>query len=66
MVEIHRKLDRRRTWKRWFADALGNLSVNFITILLIAAMVTGYQALDHLSSQLGQVTGVVKPVAPPQ
>jgi hypothetical protein len=66
LIEIHRKLDQRRSWKRWFADSLGNLSVNFITILLIAGVVTGYQALDRLNKQLGEMTGVVKPALPPR
>jgi hypothetical protein len=64
LAELHRKLDQRRSWKRWLADAFGNLTINFITILLIAAAVTGYQALDRLNARLSQATGLVKPVEP--
>lgn len=66
LAEMQRKLDLRRGWRRWLADALGNLSVNFITILLIAAVVTGYRALDQLNAQLQQAAGVVTPAAPPR
>jgi uncharacterized SAM-dependent methyltransferase len=61
LADIRSKQDERRTWKGWVADSLGNLSVNFVTILLIAAAVTGYRALDQLNGHIGKATGVVAP-----
>jgi hypothetical protein len=58
LSDIRGKQDERRTWKGWVADSLGNLTVNFVTILLIAAAVTGYRALDQLNGHIGKVSGV--------
>jgi hypothetical protein len=43
---IRTKQDEKRTWRGWVADSLGNLAVNFVTILLIAGVVAGVTAID--------------------
>lgn len=43
---IRAKQDEKRTWRGWVADSLGNLAVNFVTILLIAGVVAGVSAID--------------------
>jgi hypothetical protein len=42
----------------WFRDVSANLSVNFLTILLIAALVFGYRLLDDWLNHLGTQTGI--------
>lgn len=51
---------------------MGNLAVNFLTILLIAAVIFGYRQFDQLTGSFGHHTGVLakespeKPVAAPE
>lgn len=56
---IQAKQNEKRTWKGWIADSLGNLAVNFLTILLIAGAVTGYKSMDAVTGNLGKQTGVL-------
>lgn len=62
----------KRTWKGWLTDLMGNLAVNFLTILLIAAVIFGYRQFDQLTGSFGHHTGVLakespeKPVAAPE
>ncbi|MDM5177446.1 hypothetical protein PO883_09610 [Massilia sp. DJPM01] len=42
----------------WFKDVSANLSVNVLTILLIAALVFGYRLLDNWLNHLSSETGV--------
>jgi len=46
---ISAKQDEKRTWRGWVADSLGNLAVNFVTILLIAGVVAGVTAIDSVT-----------------
>ncbi|NVD99340.1 hypothetical protein [Massilia sp. BJB1822] len=57
---ILKQLAAKRTFKGWLADSLGNLAVNFLTILLIASAVYGFRALDRFSSDFGRQTGVLR------
>jgi hypothetical protein len=58
----------KRTWKGWLTDLMGNLAVNFLTIILIAAVIYGYRQFDQLTGSFGHHTGVLadKPAATPE
>lgn len=49
----------KRTWQGWLTDLMGNLAVNFLTILLIAAVLYGYRQFDRLTGSFGHQTGVL-------
>lgn len=65
--QLERIVDKQgepRTWKGWLADSVGNLGVNFLSILLIALVLFGYKAIDRWSGDLGRSTGVLQQEAP--
>lgn len=51
---------QKRTWKGWAAEVSGNLAVNFVTILVIAALLFGFRGLDQLVSEFGRDSGVLQ------
>ncbi|ELX11451.1 hypothetical protein Jab_1c00340 [Janthinobacterium sp. HH01] len=50
---------RKRSWKGWAADVSGNLAVNFVTILVIAALLFGFRGLDQMLNEFGRNSGVL-------
>ena len=50
----------KRTWKGWAADVSANLAVNFVTILVIAALLFGFRGLDTMLNEFGQHSGVLQ------
>jgi hypothetical protein len=57
---IHTNQQQKRTWKGWAADVSGNLAVNFVTILVIAALLFGFRGLDTMLSEFGRDSGVLR------
>lgn len=57
---IQSNQQQRRTWKGWAAEVSGNLAVNFVTILVIAALLFGFRGLDQLVSEFGRDSGVLQ------
>jgi hypothetical protein len=53
------KFQERRSWSGWVADVVGNLSVQALTILLVAGLYFGFQALDAISGAAGRFVGVL-------
>jgi hypothetical protein len=51
---------QKRSWKGWAAEVSGNLAVNFVTILVIAALLFGFRGLDQMLSEFGQHSGVLR------
>jgi hypothetical protein len=49
-----------RSWKGWAADVSGNLAVNFVTILVIAALLFGFRGLDNMLGEFGRNSGVLR------
>lgn len=58
---IQEKQRERRTWKGWTADVGGNITVNFMTLIFVAALVFGYRQFDDWMSKLGHKTGALAP-----
>jgi len=56
-VQAHQKA--KRTWRGWLADVSGNLAVNFVTILVIAALLFGFRGLDTMLGVFGRDSGVL-------
>jgi hypothetical protein len=56
---IQSNQQQKRSWRGWAAEVSGNLAVNFITILVIAALLFGFQGLDTLMNELGRSAGVL-------
>ncbi len=50
LQEIKDSVNAEKTWKGWFMAVLENLSVNLLTILVIGAIILGYQSLSHFWS----------------
>ncbi|MQA38123.1 hypothetical protein [Rugamonas aquatica] len=50
---------QKRSWKGWAADVSGNLAVNFVTILVIAALLFGFRGLDQMLNEFGRNSGVL-------
>jgi len=48
---------QKRSWKGWTVDVCGNLAVNFVTILVIAALLFGFRGLDGMLADFGHHTG---------
>nr|WP_315251822.1 hypothetical protein [uncultured Duganella sp.] len=57
---IQTNQQERRTWKGWAAEVSGNLAVNFVTILVIAALLFGFRELDQLVGEFGRDSGVLQ------
>jgi hypothetical protein len=57
---LHAHQKAKWTWKGWAAEVSGNLAVNFVTILVIAALLFGFQGLDTMLGEFGQDAGVLK------
>jgi hypothetical protein len=51
---------QKRSWKGWAADVSGNLAVNFVTILVIAALLFGFQGLEQMLGEFGRSSGVLR------
>jgi hypothetical protein len=51
--------DQDRSWRGWAAEVSGNLAVNFVTILVIAALLFGFRGLDQMLTEFGQHSGVL-------
>lgn len=56
-LQAHQKA--KRTWRSWLADVSGNLVVNFVTILVIAALLFGFRGLDTMLGEFGRDSGVL-------
>ncbi|UOD28600.1 hypothetical protein INH39_24600 [Massilia violaceinigra] len=54
----------RKGIRGWAKDVSANLTVNFLTILLIAGFVFGYRLLDGWLNHLGTQTGLTSTEAP--
>ena len=52
---INDELKARKSGKQWFADIGANLLVSIATILVIGALLGGYQALSRFNTILEQV-----------
>jgi hypothetical protein len=50
----------KRTWRGWAAEVSGNLAVNFVTILVIAALLFGFRGLDNMLGEFGRDSGVLR------
>ncbi len=57
-VQAHQKA--KRSWKGWAAEVSGNLAVNFVTILVIAALLFGFRGLDNMLGEFGRNAGVLQ------
>jgi hypothetical protein len=51
---------QKRSWKGWAAEVSGNLAVNFVTILVIAALLFGFRGLDQVLAEFGRNSGVLQ------
>jgi len=51
---------QKRSWKGWAAEVSGNLAVNFVTILVIAALLFGFRGLDQMLAEFGRNAGVLQ------
>lgn len=51
---------QKRSWRGWAADVSGNLAVNFVTILVIAALLFGFRGLDNMLGEFGRNSGVLR------
>jgi len=51
--------NQKRSWKGWAADVSGNLAVNFVTILVIAALLFGFRRLDQMLNEFGRNSSVL-------
>ena len=63
LIAIERKLVEKRSVRGWCADVGANLAVNFVTILVIAALLFGFQGLDRMLGTLGRDSGILGPGA---
>jgi hypothetical protein len=57
-VQAHQKA--KRSWKGWAAEVSGNLAVNFVTILVIAALLFGFRGRDNMLGEFGRHSGVLQ------
>jgi hypothetical protein len=60
LQSIQEKQNDKMSWKGWAAEVSGNLAVNFVTILVIAALLFGFRGLDQILNTFGQQTGLLK------
>ncbi|MGZ3802539.1 MAG: hypothetical protein ACXVCL_20440, partial [Bdellovibrio sp.] len=51
LKNIQSHLDSKRTLSGWFKDISGNLVVNFLTILIIGAVIVGYKAINEINTK---------------
>lgn len=61
---INDELKARKSGKRWFADIGASLIVSIAAILVIGALLLGYQALSKFNSFVEQVIPI-SPASPP-
>jgi hypothetical protein len=59
LLAIQEKQREKKGWKGWAADVSGNLAVNFVTILVIAALLFGFNGLDKMLGDFGRNSGVI-------
>lgn len=68
LATLQAQQDAKKGFGGWFRDVSANLTVNVMTLLVIAALVYGYRLLDGWMSDLGTKTGVIRsdqtPVGP--
>lgn len=59
LLAIQEKQREKKGGKGWAADVSGNLAVNFVTILVIAALLFGFKGLDKMLRDFGRNSGVL-------
>lgn len=61
------ELKSKKSLIAWFGDIVGNLGVNMLTIIVIGALLGGYQALAKFNANVEKIANVpVPPEAPVQ
>ena len=58
LKNIKDQIDAEKTWLGWSKDVLNNLSVNFLTIIVIGAVIFGYHFLSDFYSKTETATGI--------
>lgn len=51
LKNIQSQLDSKKTLAGWIRDVSGNLAVNFLTILIIGAIILGYNAIGEFNKK---------------
>jgi hypothetical protein len=51
-------IDSKKTWLGWGKEVLNNLSVNFLTIILIGSIIFGYKFLSEFNNKTEAAAGI--------
>lgn len=57
------ELTGKKGFKGWFRDVSANLTVNFLTILILGLLITGYKGIGSLNSKAEDKSGVASATA---
>ena len=57
---LQTELEAKKTFAGWFKEVSANLTVNLMTLLVIASLVYGYRLLDGWMSGLSYNTGITQ------
>lgn len=58
LKNIKDQIDSKKTWLGWGKDVLNNLSVNILTIIVIGAIIIGYNYLSGFYSKTETAAGI--------
>lgn len=63
---ITAEMRAKKTWGQWARDVLGNLGLNVLTILVVGALLVGYQALGRFNASIEEAANLPAAEPPPR